>query len=677
MKKKKKVTTSRSFSDPVSSSSSSSSLSRPDQTKENKRPPYAVNRLTSPEFPPPKAKIGQKKVRLSPENVKGNDREGEREKEKERSGKEEEFPPLGDCDPITMLNFDMEEEEMREKVKEKEKEKEREDEKRNNNNNVSMEIETEIVEKQNIPSLSLSSSSSSSLFSPPCTYDGVTFRPPCPIPNPERDPFCLQIVDIDCGMIGGAIQMRVFGTTLRGNSVMVHVSDFSPYFFFKKPTGWAEGHVRRLIEKVSNQLQGAAEKRDFSRDAKLGHLKRVPTNSHRIILHETVRRKDIMGYTGSDAEFVKVYVSTPHSVSLCASILGKIDTRTLDFAPRVAHRGPTSIQLYETNVDVVLRFMSDKELCGAGWMQIDADAYVIASPEEQISGCQIELACSVDSVLSLGVQGEYSSNSPFVVASFDIECVSGSDMFPNASEPEDHVVMIATTFQRHGEDKPFFRHLTCWKECDPIDGVYVEVATDEKAMLMVWKNLILHTDPDVLLGYNIFNFDLPYILERAAYLGLGRFPLFGRIKDEGCDMTVRQTSSKAHGTTVTKSVKMAGRIQLDLYRVIQKEHNLSSYSLNTVSEHFLKDKKEDVPYSSIKPLFNGDTKGRTRLAEYCVKDTTLPCRLMVHLMTMVNLVEMARATGVLLTDLLTRGQQYKVFSQICRATRMYSYFYFF
>lgn len=33
---------------------------------------------------------------------------------------------------------------------------------------------------------------------------------------------------------------------------------------------------------------------------------------------------------------------------------------------------------------------------------------------------------------------------------------------------------------------------------------------------MRWLDLLLETDPDVIIGYNIINFDLPYLYERAT-----------------------------------------------------------------------------------------------------------------------------------------------------------------
>jgi DNA polymerase elongation subunit (family B) len=166
----------------------------------------------------------------------------------------------------------------------------------------------------------------------------------------------------------------------------------------------------------------------------------------------------------------------------------------------------------------------------------------------------------------------------------------------------------------------------------------------------------------------------------------------------------------------------SGRVLMDMFPLIQLEHKLASYTLNHVSEHFLKDRKEDVPPKHIAQLFFGDATQVQRLAkvcshsdgnkilssimsslffacffhaftiikravfcfdfcswtlshflsfhfvQYCVKDTLLPLRLMRHLSTLINQIEMSRVTGVPLTALMTKGQQYKVFSQICRHT---------
>ena len=41
---------------------------------------------------------------------------------------------------------------------------------------------------------------------------------------------------------------------------------------------------------------------------------------------------------------------------------------------------------------------------------------------------------------------------------------------------------------------------------------------------------MIETDPDVIIGYNIQNFDLPYLIRRAETLKVTEFPYWGRIQ---------------------------------------------------------------------------------------------------------------------------------------------------
>ena len=52
---------------------------------------------------------------------------------------------------------------------------------------------------------------------------------------------------------------------------------------------------------------------------------------------------------------------------------------------------------------------------------------------------------------------------------------------------------------------------------------------------MKWRAFVVACDPDLITGYNIANFDFPYLLNRAKTLekkfpSLKRFPDLGRIK---------------------------------------------------------------------------------------------------------------------------------------------------
>jgi DNA polymerase elongation subunit (family B) len=49
-------------------------------------------------------------------------------------------------------------------------------------------------------------------------------------------------------------------------------------------------------------------------------------------------------------------------------------------------------------------------------------------------------------------------------------------------------------------------------------------------MLQKWRDFVEEVDPDLIIGYNIANFDLPYLLDRAKALKAHQFPYLGRLK---------------------------------------------------------------------------------------------------------------------------------------------------
>ena len=111
-------------------------------------------------------------------------------------------------------------------------------------------------------------------------------------------------------------------------------------------------------------------------------------------------------------------------------------------------------------------------------------------------------------------------------------------------------------------------------------------------------------DPDFLLGYNIINFDLKYIIERAGYLNMKNYGVFGRGRNKISRLKDSNFKSKVMGNRDTKEINIEGRIQLDILIHMHREQKLSSYTLNNVSYYFLKKQKEDVHHSEIGKLFH-------------------------------------------------------------------------
>ena len=76
----------------------------------------------------------------------------------------------------------------------------------------------------------------------------------------------------------------------------------------------------------------------------------------------------------------------------------------------------------------------------------------------------------------------------------------------------------SSTVCAQGDTKPVVRNVMTLNTCAPIAGSHVQSFDSEKELLLAWRSLVQHTDPDVMIGYNSQNFDFPYLLDRAEAL---------------------------------------------------------------------------------------------------------------------------------------------------------------
>lgn len=203
------------------------------------------------------------------------------------------------------------------------------------------------------------------------------------------------------------------------------------------------------------------------------------------------------------------------------------------------------------------------------------------------------------------------------ILSFDIECAGRKGIFP---EPHiDAVIQIGNVFSVHGEGMPRVSVIFTLNTCSQIAGAEVLSFANEADMLAAWSQFVRTLDPDIITGYNINNFDLNYLLDRAHTLRETSFPFLGRIPALRTKSRDSIFSSKAYGTRESKEISIDGRVILDMIQVIQRDYKLRSYSLNSVCAHFLGEQKEDVHHSIITDLQNGNSETRRRLAVYCLK----------------------------------------------------------
>ena len=360
---------------------------------------------------------------------------------------------------------------------------------------------------------------------------------------------------------------------------------------------------------------------------------------------EVQNAKDLWGFqNGELSRFLKMEFKTHKAIRNCAWCIEN------NKFPELA-----GARVYESNIDPVLRFMHVSGCSSTGW--IDPG---ICEPDSETL-CEVNLWAPNWRYIKPIQRDDLA---PLRIMSFDIECYSSTGAFPDPQNPKDVVFQIAMTTKEFGKEGYLDRKCLCLKETEGYDWFETE-----RELLQAFEKHLAKIDPDIITGWNIFGFDLEYLVVRAT-IHCGLAPTWGRVRWETVELVEKNLSSSALGNNMLKMVPMKGRYVFDLFQDVKREHKLESYSLNNVSKHFLKDQKLDMPPKEMFARFaEGNPEKLGEVADYCIKDTELPHALMEKLCQIQNQVEMAKACWVPLAFLSERGQQIKVFSQMAKKAR--------
>ena len=458
-------------------------------------------------------------------------------------------------------------------------------------------------------------------------------RLPCPRMDPARDTlevfnvattYALRRVGSDRDV---SAVVRIHGVNFRGESVMLSVEGHTSHFYVQCPkTGMSPAVFQSRLEKAI-AADRESEKLRLSR-----HVVKV----------ELVQRANIYYWNnGVRTPFFSVHIQIPKLVPIARRVLEK------------GFQGMPGCKTYETDVLYVLRFMADFGLTGGGWVEIPTGEWSYTDPP--LSHAQHEATCKATSFRCHRQGGRWDTIPAVRELVFDIECKGRRGVFPDAKV--DPVIQIGNAVSEYGSSGTK-QIIFVLGTCDAIADAVVLPFDHEEDLLMAWAEFVLLFDPDLVMGYNSEMFDIPYLMDRAETLGLEGFPKMTRLRGDRVRLKNTQFQSRAHGTSEMKEITWEGRLLLDVMKAVKRGmEKHGSYTLNAISEHYLGEKKDDVPHTMITPLHEGDSETRARLARYCLKDSLLPLRLYRCLMLFPNMVEMGRCTFIPLQFIYDKGQQ--------------------
>ena len=197
----------------------------------------------------------------------------------------------------------------------------------------------------------------------------------------------------------------------------------------------------------------------------------------------------------------------------------------------------------------------------------------------------------------------------------DIECESENG-FPDADEAIEPIISI--TAKEHTTKKIVVFGMNNFVNDRP-DVNFVKCAT-ERDLIEKFKEFWLEYNPDIITGWNVKFFDMPYLMNRFRKLMGDEYLL--QFSPWG---VVTQQSARVTGKGFNKEQKywdimgVATLDYLDLYRkhtFVRRE----SYKLDYIGEVELGEKKNENPYDTFKDFY---TKDYQQFIEYNIQDVEL------------------------------------------------------
>jgi DNA polymerase elongation subunit (family B) len=446
--------------------------------------------------------------------------------------------------------------------------------------------------------------------------------------------------------------MRIYGLDDKNKNVCVKIDNFTPFIYIELPADipWTDSKAQIVCNKFDSML---GERKALVK--RLIYKKRL----YYANLNKNKSRKKF-----------------PY---LFMSFSNQSDIRNMSYKIRrpvnIIGIGTIKMKMHEQDASPILQFTSYRNVSTAGWINFTGKRI---KEESKITRCDHEFKVKWKNVTP---NNRSTVASPLIMG-FDIEVNSTNpSAMPKAEKPGDKVFQISCVLFRHGdEEKNMEKYLLTLGEPDPNTvGLDTEILMyeTEHDLLIGYTEFIQEKNPNIIIGYNILNFDIPYMIERAKMsycifdFDQQGFNKFGHAKEK----TIKWSSS-AYGNQTFQFLDAEGRLYVDLLPLVKRDYKMDNYKLKTISTHFLGSTKDPL---SVKGIFkcyrigikNEDgvyskkaQKAMGIVGKYCVQDSALVIRLFNKLQTWIGLCQMANVCNVPIFYLYTQGQQIKVYSQI-------------
>jgi DNA polymerase elongation subunit (family B) len=228
----------------------------------------------------------------------------------------------------------------------------------------------------------------------------------------------------------------VFGATRDGNSVCLRIKNYKPYFYIQIPSDFTSEQIEdfkncfdpsRCDDHDPDEIEHYEElmsNKDYTASDLFRFNSRFYKDSIEFKKTEQVERKIFWSFMNEQKfQFIKL----SHKSSSGMKFMEKLLKKPIKLPIRGKSTTAIKYNLFESDLEPVLRFLHDSKAKPSSWLHIDGNKYKL---ETRQSKCQINVSCDWSDISPL----DRAEVPPLVIASFDIEADSSHGDFPIAKK---------------------------------------------------------------------------------------------------------------------------------------------------------------------------------------------------------------------------------------------------
>ncbi|XP_070462357.1 DNA polymerase alpha catalytic subunit isoform X11 [Equus przewalskii] len=316
-------------------------------------------------------------------------------------------------------------------------------------------------------------------------------------------------------------------------------------------------------------------------------------------------------------------------------------------------KGETFSHVFGTNTSSLELFLMNRKIKGPCWLEVKNPQLL----NQPISWCKVEAMVSKPDLVNVIKDV---SPPPLVVMSFSMKTMQSAKTHQN-----EIIAMAALVHHSFALDKappqpPFQSHFCVVskpKDCifphsflEDIKekNVKVEVAATERTLLGFFLAKVHKIDPDVIVGHNIYGFELEVLLQRINVCKVPHWSKIGRLKRSNMPKLGGRSGFGERNAT-------CGRMICDVEISAKELIRCKSYHLSELVQQILKTERIVIPMENVQNMYS-ESSHLLYLLEHTWKDARFILQIMCELNVLPLALQITNIAGNIMSRTLMGGR---------------------